>query len=97
MSVLNKQDLERLSKLCAIQLTEEDEKKFLNQLDEILNFVSQLKEVNVEGIDPLPHPIENLTLTLREGIKDFEWKEKLFQNVKHPIKDNMIAIKSAIK
>ncbi len=97
MSVLTKQDLKHLSRLCAIKFTEKDEEKFFNQLDNILKFVSQLKEVNVEGIDPLPHPIESLTLTPRKGIKDFAWKEKLFQNVSHPIKDNMIVIRSAIK
>jgi aspartyl-tRNA(Asn)/glutamyl-tRNA(Gln) amidotransferase subunit C len=58
MSKLTKEELLHLSKLCAIKLNDEEVGKFLNQLDEILTFVSQLKEVDVEGIEPLAHPIE---------------------------------------
>jgi aspartyl-tRNA(Asn)/glutamyl-tRNA(Gln) amidotransferase subunit C len=91
------EDIKHLSKLCAINLSEKEQEKFLKQIDEILKFVSQLNEVDVEGIDPLPHPIEDLVLTPREGVRQFENTKDLFVNVKHPIKDNMIVIKSAIK
>lgn len=93
---ITEQDLQRLQKLCAIDLGQQKE-KFLTQLTEIINFVSQLQEIDIEWIKPLAHPIEEKKLELRKGVKTFEDSNLLFQNVKHPIKDNMIVIKSAIK
>jgi aspartyl-tRNA(Asn)/glutamyl-tRNA(Gln) amidotransferase subunit C len=62
MSVITKEKLLHLSKLCAIKIKNDEIEKFLNQLDEILKFVSQLKEINVENIEPLSHPIEDCYL-----------------------------------
>lgn len=95
--VLTIKDLEHLSKLCALKLTDEEKSKYLWQLDEILEFVSQLDEVDVDWIKPLSHPWEWKYLLTREWVKDFEAKKELLENVKHQIKNNWIVIKSPIK
>lgn len=95
--VLTIKDLEHLSKLCSLKLTEEEKTKYLWQLDEILEFVSQLNEVDVEWVEPLAHPIEWKYLEPRDWIKEFENKKELLENVKHAIRNNGIVIKSPIK
>lgn len=94
---LTLQQLRHIAKLCALKLNEQDEQKFLGQLDNIIGFVDQLQEVDVEGIEPLSHPLEGKYLEPQQWVRDFENKKELFNNVKHPIKNNWIVIKSPIK
>lgn len=91
-------ELEHIASLCRLQLTEQEKQKYAAQMDEILEFVWQLDEVDVEWVEPLAHPLEGKYITLRQGVKEFEHKKDLIKNnVKHPIKDNGIVIKSPIK
>lgn len=94
---LTMKELEHIAKLWALKLTDEEKEKYLWQLDNILEFVSQLNEIDVEWIEPLAHPIEWKYLEPRSWVKDFENKKDLFENVKHNKKNNWIVIKSPIK
>ncbi|MBN8247716.1 MAG: Asp-tRNA(Asn)/Glu-tRNA(Gln) amidotransferase subunit GatC [Verrucomicrobia bacterium] len=51
-----------VSRLARIDLTAEEEQRLGHQLTAILGYVAQLKEVNVEGIEPTAHafPLENV-------------------------------------
>jgi len=91
------EQLRHIAKLCALKLSETEEQKFLWQLDAIISFVWQLQEVDVDGIEPLSHPLETKFLDPLTWTRDFEHKHDLFKNVKHSIKNNWIVIKSAIK
>ncbi|OFZ73978.1 MAG: hypothetical protein A3K03_06955 [Bdellovibrionales bacterium RIFOXYD1_FULL_44_7] len=48
---------QKVATLARLQLTQEEVTKFTGQLKQILHYVEQLNEVNVEGVDPLTHPI----------------------------------------
>lgn len=45
-------DIKHLSKLAHIKLSEEEEQKLTPQLEEILKYVSQLRKVATENIEP---------------------------------------------
>ncbi len=49
--------VEYLSKLCRIGLSSEEQELFSSQLGNILEYVEQLKEVDVEGVEPMYHPL----------------------------------------
>lgn len=91
------QQLNHLSKLCSLNIKEEEKEKFLWQIDSIIWFVSQLQNVDVDWIEPLSHPIEWMYMEMNEWIKNSNFSEDFLTNVKHDIKDNWIVIKSAIK
>ncbi len=92
------QDLEHIAKLCALKLSDEEREKYLKQIDSILEYIWQLKEVDVEWIEPLTNPIEDKYLEPREWTKEFQDRERLLKpNVKHNIKAGGIVIKSPIK
>ena len=55
MSEFNLQHIARLSKLA---FKPEELRVFESQVAEILGFVDQLKEINVEGIKPTSHPLD---------------------------------------
>ena len=50
---LNQKTIQNLSWLARLKLPAEREGKILNDLQSILNWVEELKEVNVEGVEPL--------------------------------------------
>jgi len=45
-------DVKHMAKLANLNLSEEDIKKYSNQLKEVLDYVKQLERVDVKGIDP---------------------------------------------
>jgi aspartyl-tRNA(Asn)/glutamyl-tRNA(Gln) amidotransferase subunit C len=45
-------DVEHLSKLASLPLTEEQKEKFSTQLSSVLEFFSKLQEANTDGVEP---------------------------------------------
>jgi aspartyl-tRNA(Asn)/glutamyl-tRNA(Gln) amidotransferase subunit C len=55
-------DIDYVAQLARLALTEEEKATFSRQLGDILGYVAQLQEVNVDGIEPTAHalPLENV-------------------------------------
>jgi len=55
-------DLDRLCVLARLSLSPEEKEKLGPQLARIIGYVEQLKEVDVEGVEPMAHaiPLENV-------------------------------------
>jgi aspartyl-tRNA(Asn)/glutamyl-tRNA(Gln) amidotransferase subunit C len=55
-------DIDHLATLSRLALTPEEKAKFSAQLGDILGYVEQLKQVNVDGVEPTAHatPIFNV-------------------------------------
>ena len=50
-------DLRHIARLARLHFKDEELKIFESQVNEILGFVEQLKEVNVTGMEPTSHPL----------------------------------------
>ena len=50
-------DLKTISHLARLRFNDEELKFFEAQVNDILNFVDQLREVSVEGVEPTSHPL----------------------------------------
>ena len=50
--------LEHVAEIARLKLTEEEIKKFLPQLKEVLEFFSQLQEVSTDNVKPSFQPVE---------------------------------------
>lgn len=92
-----REELENLANLSSLKIEESEEERYVSQLNEVVDFVSNLQELDVDSYEPLFHPVEGKYMDLEEWQKSFPDKEKLLQNVKHQVKDNAIVIKSPIK
>lgn len=55
-------DIEYVSKLARIDLTDEQQKKFARQLADILSYVEKLKELDISSVEPMSHvlPLKNI-------------------------------------
>ena len=49
---LKKSEVEKISDLARINLTEEEKKKFQKELSSILDYVDKLNEVNTDKVEP---------------------------------------------
>ncbi len=68
---ISKEILDYISKLALLELSEEEQEDFINQLENILNYFKKLEDLNTENIEPTRHPIEGLKNVFRD---DIPWK-----------------------
>lgn len=81
MTQLNDSDIEKLTKLCRIECTEEEKKKLKANLTKILDYMTQLREVNTDDVPPCNQVLEELKNVLREDeVKDVLSREVFLAN-----------------
>ena len=67
--------LEHIAELARLKLNEEEIKKFLPQLKELLEFFSQLKEIDTGNVKPSFQPVE-----LKNAVREDNEKQCLSQD-----------------
>jgi aspartyl-tRNA(Asn)/glutamyl-tRNA(Gln) amidotransferase subunit C len=84
--MISKDEVKHIAGLARIGVSEEEVEKFSTDLSSILDFVEQLKEVDVSNVEPTAH-ITGLENRMRDDkVRDFENKEgisKLFPEEKN--------------
>jgi aspartyl-tRNA(Asn)/glutamyl-tRNA(Gln) amidotransferase subunit C len=84
--MISKDEVKHIAGLARIGMNEKEVDKFSHDLSSILDWIEQLKEVDITGVEPTAH-ITGLENKFREDkIQDFENKEgivKLFPESKN--------------
>ena len=70
---IDKETVAKISKLARINMTDAELERMVPELNGILDWVEQLGEVNVDGIEPMSAVIPN-TLRLRDDVIDADPK-----------------------
>jgi len=79
MSILCKKDLYHLCELALVDIKKEKEEKILSDLEKILHYFSQIKEVNTENLQPsFNGHFEQIVNQFREKEQKLEIEEKGF-------------------
>lgn len=65
--MLSKQEIQHIAKLARLDLTDEEQNKYGSQLSDVLNYVEQLREVNVDGVEPTAQ-VTGLADVFREDV-----------------------------
>lgn len=68
MSKLDKQTIKNLSKLCRIDCTEEEQEALLKDLESILNYFEQLKEIDTQHVPPCNHVLNDIANVMRDDV-----------------------------
>jgi len=72
---LSKQEIQHIAKLARLELTDAELEKYGGQLSAVLNYIDQLKEVNVKGVEPTAQ-VTGLENVLRnDEIRNWDEKE----------------------
>ncbi len=83
---VDKSLVNKLSDLAKLNFNEEEEKEIINDLSRMIEFVDKLKEINVDGIEPLIY-MNDETNIFREDIVKMEiTKEEALKNA--PLADS---------
>jgi aspartyl-tRNA(Asn)/glutamyl-tRNA(Gln) amidotransferase subunit C len=79
--MLTEEELNKLAKLCRLECTGEEKKKFVTSLSRVLSHIEKLEEVNTEGIEPCNHVLETQVNVFRsDEVKDPLSREEFLSN-----------------
>ena len=95
LSMLTKEEVEKIALLSRLGLTDQEKEKFARQLSSILDYFSQLKEVDTDGVEPTAQ-VTGLENILREDKVDdceVDVKKKLIDQAPE-VDDGLIKAKA---
>lgn len=64
---LTKDDVKHIANLAKLRFAEDELNEFATKLADIVQFVDQLREVDMDGIEPMAHPLDRVQ-RLREDV-----------------------------
>ncbi len=64
---ITKQEVEHVAKLARLELSEQQQEMFTNQLSNILTYVEQLNELDTKGVEPTSHVLD-ISNVMREDV-----------------------------
>lgn len=77
---ITKENVKYVANLARLKITDEQQEKFINEMESIINFADMLAEVNTDDVEPTFHAIE-LQNVLREDVVTSKYnRDKLLQN-----------------
>ncbi len=66
MANIDKKLLQKLSQLCRIHISEEEEKERVRDLEQIVQYVEQLQELDTKEFPPCHHVLPNMSNVMQE-------------------------------
>lgn len=81
------EEVEHIALLARLQLSEEEKKRYQQQLSSILEHVAQLQELDTSGVTPLTSVLSEKMVTREDKAEDSLLPEKLFQNAPKDVKN----------
>ena len=77
---INKDTIKKISKLARISVTNEETDRLEKDLNSILKFVEQLKELNTDKITPIASVSDQRLTMNKDEIKKINEKEEILKN-----------------
>jgi aspartyl-tRNA(Asn)/glutamyl-tRNA(Gln) amidotransferase subunit C len=86
-------DIDYVSNLARIELTEQERKKFQDQLGDVLKYFEKLKEVDVEGVEPTAHAFSRFNVWDQDVAKEPFSVKQSTQNAPQSRNDQIVVPK----
>lgn len=64
---LSKKDVDHLATLSALELSDEEEKKYQGQLGETIDYVKNLEKLDTKGVEPTSHTVDTSNVSFKDG------------------------------
>ncbi len=77
---INKDTIKKISKLARISVTNEETDRLEKDLNSIIKFVEQLKELNTDKITPIASVSDQVLTMNKDVIKKINEKEEILKN-----------------
>lgn len=75
--MISKEEVKHIASLARIGVSEKEVEKFSKDLSSILDWIEQLKEVDVFGVEPTAHITGLENKTKEDRVNDFENKKEI--------------------
>jgi len=97
MAQFEKENIKNLSKLCRIEMSEEELTRFQEEIGKVLGYIEQLAEVDVAHLTPYSHIEEQgIDLIREDTIKESLPREEFLDNAPKHV-GGMIAVPPVMK
>jgi len=77
--MITKKEVKHIAGLARIGVSEKEIEKFSKDLSAVLDWVRELQEVNVEGIEPMAHITGTENITREDKAREFLNKDKIVE------------------
>lgn len=77
---LSKEEVKKVANLARLEITEQEEEEFAPQLNAILDYFEQLKELDTENVQPTTRAIEVSNITRSDTQVTYEDRESLLNS-----------------
>ena len=78
--MIDKKTVEYVAKLAKINIEEEQKDFLASQLSKIINYIDKLRELNVDGIEPMRELHESRNVFRQDIVKPFTACEDILKN-----------------
>jgi aspartyl-tRNA(Asn)/glutamyl-tRNA(Gln) amidotransferase subunit C len=93
--MLTKEEVEKIAVLARIELTENEVEKFQKDLSAVLDYVEELKEVNVEGLEEVSQVTGLVNVQRMDVVVDHGNREEIFSQAPE-MKDGYFKVKAIL-
>ena len=73
--MISKKEVQHITKLARLGITKKEEEKFAGELSSILDYVEQLKKIDVSKVNPTSHPFKIENVLRKDEAKTLDPKE----------------------
>ncbi len=73
-------DVKYVTHLARLSLTADEESRFGNQLQDILQYIEKLKQVDVTGVEPTAHAFPLVNVTRKDEVRPGLTNEEALRN-----------------
>lgn len=89
-------NIDHIAKLARLELTSEEHEQFKRQISEILDYVQQLQEVDVEGVEPTAHATHVVNIIRADQAGPTQSLEETMRNAPEVVDGNLIRVPKVI-
>ncbi len=95
---LDKKQIEHIARLARLELTEKEMQTYGSQLSDILNYINQLQEVDVNNIEPTAQVTGMENVFREDKVKEWDKDERQAALEQAPeLKDGQVKVKRVLE
>jgi aspartyl-tRNA(Asn)/glutamyl-tRNA(Gln) amidotransferase subunit C len=81
-----------IARLARLELTDTEQAAFRKEIPEILDYIRQLQEVDVEGIEPTAHAADIVNVMRADVVADSQDLDKTMANAPDDVQGDLIKV-----
>ncbi|MPQ76848.1 Asp-tRNA(Asn)/Glu-tRNA(Gln) amidotransferase subunit GatC [Hydrogenovibrio sp. JE_KL2] len=93
---IGKDDVNKISRLAAISVSEQEVDQVADKLSNILDLFAQMQAVNTDGIEPMSHPLDQVQRLREDVITENNHRDK-YQKIAPSAEGGMYLVPQVIE